>query len=93
MAPNDALARAAAHKALNGRGDEKLGEWEEWGQTAFHLRRRLSDAERKLAGGIEVRDIRGTPEQIERETVVASEVPGILDACPWMELSKQRIRP
>jgi hypothetical protein len=59
-------AWAMADRALAGVGDPALGEWREVGVRAVHLRRRLSAAERALAGGLGVRDVRGTPEERER---------------------------
>ena len=47
---------------LEGVGDESLGQWEEKGDIAFHVRRRLSDRERKIVGGLSVVDVRNTPE-------------------------------
>jgi hypothetical protein len=52
--------RYKALQALDGVGDEKLGQWEEIGEKAVHVRRRLTDDEAKMVGG--VRDIRGTQE-------------------------------
>ncbi len=50
--------------ALDGVGDAKLGEWEEWTGYAFHVRRRLSVAEQATVG--DVVDVRGTPEAARR---------------------------
>lgn len=57
-----AASLAACREALDGVGDATLGEWIEEGQRApiMHLKRRVSEAEADLVGGI--RDIRGTPE-------------------------------
>ncbi|HYT08968.1 MAG TPA: hypothetical protein VEL77_15090 [Rugosimonospora sp.] len=56
--------RKQAFLTLEGVGDEQKGQWEEHGQDlkAYHLRRRLSDAEQKLAGGLVDVDIRNSPE-------------------------------
>jgi len=51
---------------LKGVGDPALGEWEQIGEIAVHLRRRLTAKEMAYAGITEVRDIRGTTEQAER---------------------------
>jgi hypothetical protein len=56
--------KARAYAALEGVGDKSLGEWEEKGSKAFHLRRRLRDEEFKLVGPVV--DIRGTPEVMVR---------------------------
>lgn len=55
-----------AEVALRDVGDPSLGEWREPGRRAMHIRRRLTDAERALAGGLNVRDIRGTNEERQR---------------------------
>jgi hypothetical protein len=59
-----AEVRAAAYAILDGYGDASLGEWEEIGRTAFHLRRRLSAAEQQRVGPVV--DIRGTDEAVRR---------------------------
>ena len=53
-------AEAIAEAALRGCGDATLGEWRERGKKAFHVRRRLTDDERALAGGLTVVDQRNT---------------------------------
>lgn len=50
------MLRALAHAELNGVGDSSLGEWEELGVRAFHLRRRLSAEEQRHVGA--ARDVR-----------------------------------
>ncbi len=50
--------RKRALLSLIGVGDEKLGQWEEWTGKAYHIRRRLSDAEFFIVGL--VLDVRGT---------------------------------
>lgn len=57
---------ALARSALEGRGDAQLGEWMETSTVTFHLRRRLSAEERRLAGDLEVLDERGTASGRER---------------------------
>ena len=42
VAPSSQVLKSAAFGALAGVGDHKAGQWEEVGQAAFHLRRRLS---------------------------------------------------
>jgi hypothetical protein len=56
--------RAKARLVLAGVGDPTLGEWEEVGVKAFHLRRRLTAEESYIVGG--VRDVRGTGEALKR---------------------------
>ena len=52
------------HDMLRGVGDDLLGEWVEAGtKSTIHVRRRLSEAEQTH---LEVRDIRRTPEAMER---------------------------
>lgn len=68
-----------AERALRGVGDAALGEWPETGANGvMHLRRRLTVEERVLAGRgrlLEVRDIRGTPEEQRRFRRLAREAP------------------
>lgn len=58
------VLRRQALMALDGFGDESLGQWEEEGGIAYHIRRRLSTAEAATVGPL--RDIRGTPEVARR---------------------------
>lgn len=67
------LLEKLAHDALDGVGDASLGEWRERGNTAFHLRRRLSAVEQESVGPAV--DIRGTPEYDKRVAAVR--------ASPW----------
>ncbi len=60
---------------LRGVGDSALGEWEEKGDVAFHLRRRVSDKERELANGLEVVDVRRTPEYGVRRSAMQRFLP------------------
>ena len=50
--------------ALEGVGDASLGEWEERGETAYHVRRRLTPEEQAPIG--DACDIRGSAEGQER---------------------------
>lgn len=70
-----ATAWALAGRALLGVGDASLGEWREVGKRAVHLRRRLSDAERELAGGLDVRDIRNKREEYDRLRALFADAP------------------
>ena len=74
-APDWRLAEELAMQALS-----NVGQWEhEWQERGnggvFHIRRRLSAAECKLAGGLTVRDIRGTLEERKRFAMLFSEAP------------------
>lgn len=51
-------------QALDGLGDPALGEWHEWSGAAYHIRRRLTEAEQ--AGIGPAVDVRGTPEAVRR---------------------------
>lgn len=57
---------AMTEGALDGRGSAALGEWREQGNAVYHLRRRLTVAECMLAGGLIVRDLRGSDEAARR---------------------------
>ena len=75
-----ALARELAIAALADVGDPQAGEWREEGQTAHHLRRRLTQDELRLAGGLTVRDIRGTQEERRRFALLFADVPHLKEA-------------
>lgn len=60
----DSELRQRAFDVLNGVGDASLGEWEEKGASAFHLRRRLCNEEALLVGSVV--DVRGTQEASRR---------------------------
>lgn len=63
----ESLSWALAERAMHGVGDPALGEWREVGRDGvMHIRRRLTDQERKQAGDLQVRDIRGTEEEARR---------------------------
>src|SRR4051812_6751332 len=75
---NEPSSWRMAVNALAGVGDAGLGEWRERGENGvMHLRRRLSDAERAMAGNLGVRDIRGTAEERARFTALFAAVPGL----------------
>lgn len=70
------MAKALAERAVRGVGDPALGEWREVGPTGIvHIRRRLTAQERADAGGLEVRDIRGTEEEQRRLKRLFREAP------------------
>lgn len=71
--------------ALNGVGDARLGEWRETGEVAVHVRRRLTDAERRAAGGLDVVDIRGTDEHARRVERMRSFLPESVRRRPLSE--------
>ena len=70
-------SRSIAMQALYGAGDPMLGEWVEDGysRSIVHVRRRLSDDERFLAGIPGVRDIRGTQEERVRFAALITDAP------------------
>jgi len=49
---------------LRGVGDAALGEWDERGEMAYHVRRRLTEAEASRIGPVV--DVRGTPDAQRR---------------------------
>lgn len=59
-----AKKRKMALEELFAVGDASLGEWEERGRNAYHVRRRLSPAEQLLVGPVV--DIRGDAAEVER---------------------------
>lgn len=64
------ISEPRAFKALEGVGDASLGEWVERTPKAVHIRRRISESEQMVVGG--VRDIRGSEEATSRlETLFA----------------------
>lgn len=56
--------REQAMKILDGVGDESLGQWEERGASAYHIKRRLTEEEQSSVGV--ACDIRGSQEADER---------------------------
>ena len=64
-----------ALSALDGVGDPKLGQWIEQTFCASHVRRRLTHRE---AGGMTLRDIRGTLEERTRLLCLAEARPELL---------------
>ena len=66
MLVNTAQLFEIAADALCGVGDAAIGEWREVGDHAVHLRRRLSDRERRAAGNLDVVDVRGTDDHVQR---------------------------
>ncbi len=71
----DGDLRFHALQVLKGVGDESLGQWEEDSPKAFHVRRRLSDDERKEAGMLDVCDIRKTVEYGVRRAAMQKYLP------------------
>lgn len=69
--PDEEL-RHIALDVLKGLGDANLGQWDERGAGAFHMRRRLSDAEAELVGPVV--DIRGTEEAGRRLLAVRDQL-------------------
>jgi hypothetical protein len=75
--------RILAESALRDVGDPALGEWQEIGERAVHIRRRLSQAECKLAGDLAVVDVRQTPEYGMRRAAMQRFLPPQL--ADWQE--------
>ena len=71
--------RELARRALAGVGDAALGEWEEWGGYAFHVRRRLHVREVPYVGPVV--DVRGTLDGQRRCARMRRDVP----AAMWAE--------
>ena len=69
-----------ARQGLRGVGDASLGEWHEQGASGiYHMRRRLSDAERERWPDVrEMRDIRGTAEESKRTAALRAAFPAAL---------------
>jgi hypothetical protein len=67
------FARKVALKALAGVGSAELGQWEERGRIAYHIRRRLAPAEAAIVG--EVCDLRHTIEGAMRFENIKAELP------------------
>lgn len=66
-----------AMRVLAGVGDASLGQWEEAGERAYHLRRRLSAAEEALVGPAV--DLRGQCEfQLRLEAALPDSNPSLL---------------
>jgi hypothetical protein len=68
----DHQLEARARALLDGVGDPALGEWVDVRPRATHIRRRLTPDE---AAGLEVMDIRGTPDSVARLAVVRHLLP------------------
>jgi hypothetical protein len=78
-----------AREVLEGFGDANLGEWVENGVTAFHLRRRLTEAEKEGIGEAVACDI---TEGLRRFNLVAPELhPGGL-ALAQAELAERALK-
>jgi len=80
--------RSIARTVLEGVGDASLGEWEEMGEKAFHVRRRLTVEEEESVGP--VRDIRALPEARQRLQAVALAQPAV--PLSWL-LEELEVRP
>jgi hypothetical protein len=70
---NEQFLKQCALTALQGVGDESLGQWEEWTGQAYHIRRRLTRKEQQSVG--EPKDIRNTPEADKRHKAVQRYLP------------------
>ena len=65
--------RRLAMAELDGVGDVQKGQWEEWTGRAYHIRRRLHDAEEVTIGPAV--DCRGTAEWNRRYDAAKMELP------------------
>ena len=63
LGPDD--LKLVALRMLQGVGDAERGEWHQWTGVAYHLRRRLTEAEQARGVG-EAIDLRGTEEARRR---------------------------
>ena len=68
--PIPEILEREALRQLAGVGDPMLGEWREWTGRAFHIRRRLTEAEQQRTGP--VADIRRTPEALRRAVAIGA---------------------
>lgn len=75
-------AWVVAEVELHSVGDATAGEWREIGDTAVHLRRRLTTKEMKYAGIEAVCDVRGTPEYATRIARMVPYLPPQMRALP-----------
>jgi hypothetical protein len=72
--------RQLAFIHLEGVGDFRLGQWEEWSPTAnvYHVRRRLSPAEQESVGpALDIRGTREADRRIRRVLPFLAHVPQI----------------
>jgi hypothetical protein len=67
------LLRDACFSALDGVGDCRLGEWEEEGEIAYHVRRRLTEEEAIGVGPVV--DVRNTGDAQRRFDRMRSHLP------------------
>jgi hypothetical protein len=79
------FARKLALKALDSVGSVELGQWEERGRVAYHVRRRLSQDEAAIVG--EVRDLRRTIEGAMRFEAIKAQLP-----YPALVMAEQELR-
>ena len=75
MMASQADRLSAAINALQGVGDATLGEWIEH-RSAVHIRRRLSLRE-QIASGLQMTDMRGTQQGLDRIKKILQVTPGV----------------
>jgi len=80
--------RRLAMKALEGVGETGLGQWEEEGVKAYHVRRRLSESEAAAIGPAV--DLRGTKEGLARFLAIRRYIPPGMEAHLRSELEPAR---
>ena len=73
--------RDCALQALHGVGDASLGEWEQYRNATYHVRRRLTPHEQRPIG--DAVDIRGTAEAEQRRKAVVGFLPPYMR--DWIE--------
>jgi hypothetical protein len=85
LSPGVDVFKFVALEVLGGVGDRALGQWEEvtnymGGGPTYRVRRRLTDEEVERFKVGEARDLRGTPEGLERAKKALRE-------CPWLPMA------
>jgi hypothetical protein len=65
--------RTCAMDALQSVGDASLGEWEQYRNQTYHVRRRLTPEEQRKVGN--AKDIRGTAEAVRRQAAMRPFLP------------------
>jgi hypothetical protein len=85
---NADVYRAKALAALGGVGDRSRGQWFERGRLAYHVRRRLSEAEEAVVGPVV--DCRGTEEWEKRFEALKAVLPSAARLMAWEEAADAR---
>lgn len=77
-----------ALEVLEGIGDDGLGQWEERGVKAYHIRRRLTPAEQEAIG--QACDLRGTREAQERLSAAWRYLPTFMRSAASTEIERKQ---